>query len=61
MLTVQIQTGNAAFDGNDLAECARILREAAKRLDNGDERGFLRDFNGNTVGRFWFEVTDDEA
>lgn len=51
-----IRTENAAFaDGNEAAEVARILREAADQIDN---RGIplatssrsLHDINGNRVG-----------
>lgn len=50
---IKIQMDNAAFADGDNApyELARILREAADRLDDGDISGFsLRDANGNTVG-----------
>lgn len=56
MFKLRIETGNAAFDDGNLApEIARILREAAKRIE---EYGFathehaLRDINGNTVGAY---------
>lgn len=53
MLTVKIKTDNAAFEPNIPAECARILRELADRLDRDYEQdGTLRDSNGNTVGTF---------
>jgi hypothetical protein len=61
MFTLQFDTGNAAFqadNGDDdpltpevtQEECARILREIAKRLDDGNIEGFAIDFNGNRVG-----------
>ena len=35
-LTIEIETGNATFaDGNEAAELARILRDAARRIENG--------------------------
>lgn len=53
MFTVKITTDNAAFESNIPAECARILRELADRLDYDYEQdGTLRDSNGNTVGNF---------
>lgn len=53
MLTVKIKTNNNAFTDNIPAECARILRELADRLENEYEQdGGLRDYNGNTVGSF---------
>lgn len=47
-----IETDNAAFDdGNRDNEVARILREAADRIENGSQDDFgLYDFNGNKVG-----------
>jgi hypothetical protein len=48
---ITIDTGNAAFDdGNREYEVARILREAADRIENGAEDFTLRDINGNKVG-----------
>ena len=63
MIKIIIQQGNAAFcdpsdDGNDTIYCepetARILRDLADRIQNGqlsDENPLtLRDYNGNPVG-----------
>lgn len=33
-------------------EVARLLREAASRLENGESCGGLRDANGNSVGGY---------
>lgn len=52
MLKVEIKTDNAAFSDNSNAELARILRELAKRIENGEQHGRLRDLNGNKVGQF---------
>ena len=50
-VTLTIDTGNAAFDdGNREAEVARILREAADKIEAGYEDFTLRDYNGNKVG-----------
>lgn len=61
--TLTISTDNAAFDDGNLGpEVARILRDAAARVEYGDvrepgdERG-LRDANGNTVGSMRLEVS----
>jgi hypothetical protein len=51
--TLEVTMDNAAFDGlgGPHVELARILRDAADRLDAGHSDGFkLRDINGNTVG-----------
>ena len=53
MLTVSIETDNAAFgDTSDeaLAECARILRVIAGAMEADNLSGKVRDVNGNTVG-----------
>ena len=53
---ITIDTVNAAFsdeedDGNTPgAEVARILRELAKKFDNGFIPQTVKDANGNTVG-----------
>ena len=60
-LTLEIKMDNAAFD-NDAPgiEAARILREAAERLEEfgSDDFFFLMDYNGNKVGEL--EVTEEE-
>lgn len=51
-ITLEIKTGNAAFEDNGLGyECARILREASAKLRDGEVGFKLRDSNGNTVGQ----------
>lgn len=51
-LTIRIETDNAAFDDDGLAEIQRILSEVVTRLGTGKKSGMLRDTNGNTVGDF---------
>lgn len=56
---LEIECENAAFDANPLPEIARILREAADRVDRASAAaGNLRDSNGNKVGRF--ELADEQ-
>lgn len=53
--TLEIYTGNAAFEGGVASEVGRILRELARSLEHGDAdhtEGGLLDLNGNTVGRW---------
>lgn len=53
MFRLRLSTANAAFsDGAAGAEVARILREAASRVADGEREGNLLDVNGNTVGSF---------
>lgn len=49
---MRIDSNNDAFTEDGPAETARILREVADRLENGDEHAPVRDINGNTVGEF---------
>ncbi|MCA1841068.1 MAG: hypothetical protein LC723_12220 [Actinobacteria bacterium] len=54
--TLEITCDNAAFDENPFPEVARILREAARKVDDGlvkiGQEQPLRDVNGNRVGSF---------
>ena len=52
LITLKIETVNAAFENHIRVEIARILREVASRLeDDVDSPPFyLRDSNGNLVG-----------
>ena len=53
MFNLTIKTDNAAFqEGQPADEVARILREIAGKLEEGDSNGPAFDSNGNTVGTF---------
>ena len=58
MFSLKLKTDNAAFsDGNKSFEIARILRELADKIEDGQTEGNTRDINGNTTGSFkvrWF-------
>ena len=59
--TLAINTENAAFDENPAFEIARILREAAARVEEhhnsvSDFSGRLRDMYGNNVGAFSYSA-----
>lgn len=52
-ITVQIETDNAAFEDHPKGvngEVARILRELADKIENGQEPESVRDINGAKVG-----------
>lgn len=51
-LRLTIDMDNAAFDDNEGAEAARILRTAAEGVEFGCIRSALIDINGNVVGKF---------
>ncbi len=72
MFTLKIKTDGSAFHDEDvdevtfigyseIEEVVRILREAADKLEWGQEFGkftefgVLKDFNGNYVGEFRFK------
>lgn len=58
MFSLKFKTDNAVFqDGNKPYEIARILREIADKIEDGQTEGNIRDINGNTTGSFkvrWF-------
>ena len=48
---IEFDTDSAAFDdGLDAEESARILRDVARKLSDGQTSGRVRDANGNGVG-----------
>jgi hypothetical protein len=49
-IVITIKTTNAAFEGNEEAEVAKMLRELADKLENGQRPEVLFDLNGNRVG-----------
>ena len=50
MIKITINTENAAFEGYSWQiELARILREIAKDTEDGHQKKFYRDINGNIV------------
>lgn len=58
-----IHTDNAAFDPNAKLEIARILRETAERLEDGESFRTYRtllDTNGNDVGRAKLNPREEE-
>jgi len=53
MLTITIETENDAFqDGNMNQEIVRILLSVANKIDSGITTEYIKDLNGNTVGKF---------
>ena len=63
-LTIKIETGNEAFaNGCEAHELACILREAARKIENGHTGFKLYDHNGNRVGYCEYEPGeyDDDA
>jgi hypothetical protein len=53
MFKLEIQTDNAAFEDNGIAnELSDILHTVAMMVKGGNAKGSVSDSNGNTVGRF---------
>ena len=55
MFRITMKTENAAFEDDRNMELARILRQIAERLENGEDAGRVLDINGNKVGSFEME------
>jgi hypothetical protein len=51
---IRIVGGNAAFEDNP-GELTRIIRDCARKIDNGQWTGKLMDLNGNTTGIYGFK------
>ena len=49
--SIQFEMDNAAFADYPMEEAARILRNAADKMEAGAQEFSLRDINGNTIGR----------
>lgn len=50
MFKVHFSTDNSAFTGIEALETARILKEIAKKLEQGKLEGVVLDDNGNSIG-----------
>jgi hypothetical protein len=54
-------TDNAAFEGEDGSlEVARILSSVAAQVGFGHTAGAIHDVNGNNVGTWSYEVSEDD-
>jgi len=58
---MKIRSDNAAFSDGGGPEVARLLRQTADRIEAGHDYGRLMDYNGNGVGEWDFEQTEDEV
>ena len=55
-LVISINCRNAAYEGDQRAESlVENLSAIAEDLIEGKERGVVRDYNGNVVGKYFFE------
>ena len=58
---LDLDLGNDAFDPDPRPEIARLLRQAALRVEHSSAtygEGKLMDANGNSVGSWTFEVPE---
>ncbi len=55
MIKITLKTDNAAFEENYNEEVARILREIADNIENGNYVIFARDINENKVATIEYE------
>lgn len=58
---IEIDTSNDAFAADFEYELGRILRTAARKVENGGLDFKLRDSNGNTVGTAYLEEGSEEV
>jgi hypothetical protein len=56
--SLKLNTDNDAFAEDPALEVARILREAADKLESGCTGSQLRDGNGNKVGQFTLDIDE---
>jgi hypothetical protein len=60
-ITIELETGNAAFDDSPTGEIARILRAMADRIEEVGMLPVPRDINGNVVGSVTIEPVSEET
>ena len=59
MFTVTFETDNAAFDGAEFPEIAETLRKLAYEVENPvNTSGIVRDYLGNTIGRWQWSASN---
>ena len=60
IFTLKIDSENAAFSDYPKIETVRILQDVAEKLERGCDFGAVMDINGNHVGDWSMEVSDNE-
>ena len=56
MVLIKFETDNDAFKEGSI-EVARLLREIADRIENGDTARAIIDLNGNRIGQWEYDVS----
>lgn len=60
MFKLEIDTGNAAFDGGACRdEVARILRKVADQIEGQYNAAIVQDINGNNCGAYRLDHTQE--
>lgn len=57
---MEISTGNIAIVNDSRFETAHCLRIVADRIQQGHNYGNVKDYNGNTIGKFTYDETETE-
>ena len=57
---VEIKTDNSAYEDDYYSEVIANLKSVISMVDSSELNGFIRDTNGNKVGRF-YALTDGES
>ena len=57
--SLEIESGNDAFQEDPTSEVSRILCEIAGKIDSGRFHGACKDINGNTVGRWSLDIEEE--
>jgi len=58
MFKIEFSTSNAVFASEPDDECARILCAVAKRVEAGFSNGPVVDVNGNRIGYWSLDLSD---
>jgi DNA-directed RNA polymerase subunit RPC12/RpoP len=58
--TLSFSSSNASMVDDHESEVASILRDVAKKISNGSTHGAVMDSNGNKIGKFSYEVDEDD-
>jgi hypothetical protein len=59
-LSIEIESGDAAFTDDPRGETVRALRRVADRIESGAMDGLIFDTNGNKAGAWDFTAADTD-
>jgi hypothetical protein len=62
IFVLSMNCDNDAYEGDSLQESvADNLVQVAEEIAQGSQRGHVRDFNGNIVGKYFFAETQNNT